>query len=414
MSKITIYKENETPKDTHFFSVSQIKLFKTCKMCWALRYLDKMEQAPNAAAQRGVDIHKLLEDYLRDGKPIDPSSKYGKMAMSGIAHLPMPGTCEVEDKFAFQYEDIFFRGIIDFYYKKNDIWVVADHKTTKNFQYALSAPMLAKDLQAALYAFYIMNKMDCTEAELNWVYYLTAGAPKSRLVSSILSLTDAEYNVNLVLDDCREMLDAKRKGLSAIDFDPPIGGCRGFGPCAASIIGNNPLMRDPKMSSEKKSLKDFLDKRAAETGPEEAPAIAECVEAKDDNIQPVSLPLRGKFAHSALAGELVTVELETANETQGWTLLIDNLPRKGHPHVLELSDVLKPVFKKIAKDYNVSHHSQIPYEGRGVFITLLDKHLTDHPIEDGATVLLSTGSPDGRDALDVLLHHAARSSQGTK
>lgn len=412
MSGIKLYTEGTTPEGATFFSASQIKLYKTCKVCWAARYLDKVEQAPNAAAQRGVDIHKMLEDYLSEGKPIDPSSKYGKIALSGIEYLPSPGTCEVEDKFIFSYEDIFFRGIIDFYYKKEDLWVVGDHKTTGDFRWSLSQAALSKDLQAALYAFYIMGKTSNIQAELNWVYYLTKGAPKSKLVSGILSLTDAQYTVSLVLDDCREMLDAKARGLSALDFKPPIQGCKGFGPCAASFIGN-PILRDPKMSTEKKSLKDFLDKQAPSTPPTKATAIVESLTPDSDNI--LTEAAMGSIEEEVEQAMADVEGIDTsALPTNGWTLLIDCLPRKQTENIVELSDILKPVFKRIAKEYNVIHPSFIPYEGTAVLVTRLDKYLTDHPIANGSIVLINLSSADARNTLDVLINHATRVYQGTR
>jgi hypothetical protein len=394
-----LYESGSLPKEVTWFSASQIKLFKSCKVCWALRYLDKVEQAPNAAAQRGVEIHKLLEDYLKEGKPIDPNTKYGKMALSGINYLPLPGTCQVEEKVAFSFEDVYFRGVIDcVYQKQNGLWTVLDHKTTKNFKYALSADALARDLQASLYAYFVANKYSINAVDLNWVYYLTAGAPKAQLVSNVLSLTSAEENVSLILDDCREMLDAKRRELTALDFDPPPHGCQAFGPCAVTILGDQ--HKGARMSSEKRSLKDLLDRKAVQVE-ETSPIIEAVVEPAQD-------------ASEAPEPALKALDNSSQDSQKGFTLLIDCLPRHGQNRVIELGDLLRPVFKQVSKEYNVSHPGFIPYESTAVYVTMLDKHLTENPPPDGSVVVLSLSSPDARNAVDVLINHAAKVFQGTR
>lgn len=389
--------------EKHVFSASQIKLFKSCKLCWAYQYLNGVKQEAGPAAAMGSAIHKLLEDYLRDGKEIDLEAKYAKIAIPGIKHLPAPRTCEVEHGFHFDYEEVSFRGFIDFYYKKGDLWVVGDHKTTSNFRYALSERVLSEDVQASLYAYYIMQKEQCDAVELDWVYYLTRGTPTSKLVTCNMGLTQAQENVKLVLDDCREMLDAKSKGLTAADFEPPPSGCKAFGPCAAILLENE-RKGSGNMSNAKRSLTDFLDKKLPK---EEAPSfvVAEESFSFDHEAEPAN-------REEALETLVEEGQARGDYEDKGWFLFVDCLPRQGFDSIVELSTLLKPVFKMIAKEYNVSHPSFIPYESLGVYVTRLDKYLTQNPIKPGTAVLMSSGNWGASNALDVLIAHGPRVVQG--
>jgi len=56
--KIELLAPNEYDNDErNFFSPSKIKKYRECKVCWAARYLDKIEQESTPDAARGSAIH---------------------------------------------------------------------------------------------------------------------------------------------------------------------------------------------------------------------------------------------------------------------------------------------------------------------------------------------------------------------
>lgn len=382
--KIELHEEAEKNKDTHYFSISQVKTFRECPKRWAAYYLDKVKRPFNPSAQKGVELHGILEKYLIDGIRPDPKTPQGAILEPGLIYLPNPGLCSVEYKFQLSIDDIYFRGVIDCLYN-DEIPTILDHKTTVDLKYALSSKKLSQDLQANLYALYAMVKYGKNKADLRWVYYKTRDLPESKLVKSEITLTDAYENIKNILDDCRIMLDAKKEGKTAADFNHPKVNCRDYG---AACLGE---------TMKKRSLSEFLSDQ------QETLTIQEAV--------PDPAPVKKQEPE-------LTQKLNPKEEqcNCSFTLLIDSLPQKlDSSEIVQFSTILKPVFAQIAKEYNVSHYSFVPYgEGRARFVTLLDRELSENPLNKGQTVLVSLGSPEARDSLEVLVEHATRVFRATK
>lgn len=395
MSKyVTILDQEASQRD--YFSPSQISTYRQCKICWAFKYLDKREKPENFAAKRGQDLHKLLEQYLDYGIPIKPSTKYGQMLLAGIKHLPKPGTAKVEQGFVFEKDGFKFGGYIDMFYKDDSGLYVCDHKTTKSFNYALTPQALKNNIQANIYAAFILSKFQEEKAFLKWIYYKTAGVPESRLVQIETDLPFVMNYVSLVLNDCKEMQKAKLEGKTASDFDPPVGGCRAFGQCAAVLVGTKGM----KMT-DKRQLSEVLEELASGINPPKQ----------------LSLPTNAVTGVTASPVELLKDESlqasVTAPKSEKFTLLIDCIPRKGI-NCIEFMDFLKPVFKRISTEKSVGHYNFIPYEGRAVFLTTLDKYLDENPQSEDVTILLNTSGKEGQDAIDIMISHAGKVVQGVK
>lgn len=369
--KIEVLKE--APKGVHIFSPSQVKQYLMCPKCWAAYYLDKVKRPTSPAAQKGIAVHEVLEKYLLDGTLPSEDTPEGKIAQPGLIYLPKPGTGSIESKFIVSFDDIYFRGVVDCLYERLGVPCVLDHKTTSNFRYALNEAALLKDLQASIYAAYAMAKEGAQYADLEWVYYKTRNDPESKLVTATMTLTKAKENINNILEHCKEMLDAKAAGKTAEDFEPPEGGCKSFGKCVGSKM------------TKKKSLSELL----GTAGPKSEPKTIEESGPSPSHIE----------SNQAVS---------RSDSASNYRLYVDCLPRKNDgSQLVQLSTVLKPVFAKIAKEYNVSHYSFIPYgEGRAQFVTLLDQQLSENPLDEGQTILVSLGSPEARDALEVLIEHA--------
>lgn len=373
----------EPPEGEHIFSASQVKLWNSCKFCWTAKYLDGIERQSSFAAERGKALHTLLENYLKDGTLIDYESKYGKMVLSGIEHLPAPGIATVEEAFHLRINEINFRGFIDFSYVNNGLVICGDHKTTKNFKYSLTEDQLRKDVQANLYALYLCTKHGVEELELNWVYYRTTGNPISKVVRLQLTKEEILQTLESVVLSCQEMLKAKEEGKTARDFQDVTDSCTAFGGCISKEYG--------KMTEPKLSLKEKLELAKKQSAP------------PPENKEP-DTPAPDKELPEKI--EIGIIE--------GFTLLVDAAEVSGNGKVVMLVDLLKPVMKKIAKEYNVSHYKFIQYDAVPAIATALDSHLTKNPIKPGTYVSTSTATAEGRDTLTVLEHHATFVIKGTK
>jgi hypothetical protein len=162
----------------HPTSPSQVDAAGLCWRKWGFNKLDLISSPANAAAQRGTDVHAVLESWLRDAKPINFSTDIGKIASGGLRFLPKPKTQVVEDNFAFRTATSIYRGLKDFKNLRGEpVRKVGDHKTTSDFRWVKDPVKLRRDPQAVIYAVSEIEEsralgVEPERLEMGWVYYL--------------------------------------------------------------------------------------------------------------------------------------------------------------------------------------------------------------------------------------------------
>lgn len=230
-------------------SASQINTFRDCPRKWRYSRPDAFGSRANPAAALGSGVHGVLEGWLRDGTPIDPTDRLGAIAMSGVQYLPPPKTCAVEADFAIDRPgDIRYTGRIDLWNQR--LGIVYDHKTTKDLVWAKSEDDLREDVQANLYALAAFDFLDAQRTpvgsvDLVWIYYTTATPYKSRKVHLTVMRESAERVIALADETAREIGQYMDKEPDAVPRNPAAcdsyGGCPYLvecGPTAAQRIGS--------------------------------------------------------------------------------------------------------------------------------------------------------------------------------
>lgn len=385
-----------------YFSASQIKLYRSCKICWAAKYIDGIEKAQSFAAQKGKDLHTLLEKYLKEGTPIDPSNKYGRIILSGIQHLPEPGLAQVEEKFILEADSINYHGYIDFHYRKDSKLFLGDHKTTKSFKWALTEQQLKTDIQANLYSLYLMTRFKMSEIELRWIYYKTEGYPESRLVSVKTDLGFVSDQVTALNADANEMLAAIASGMHACDFEPSISGCKAFGECAIKDVG-------VKMT-QKKTLAEIL----AEKNKPVTPVISLNPPEHEEENQVTIAKTISKNDLEVLKELADKKPLGEKEEKKAIPELYINAMPLHEAKIVLLIDLLKPVLRRISEEYNVTHYKFIQYDAVPAIATALDRYLSNYPLAADEVLITNTDTAEGRDTLEILLHHSDKKHRGLR
>ncbi len=181
-----------------YVSASQESTWLDCPRKWA--YSRGRERTDTEQTSFGKRVHTIAELWLRDGVPPDPRSKEGKCLLSGIEHLPMPGTCLVEQPLDFVWpppiecdcsraaedtdhepceheaDSVRYIGQSDFVVPPAyDTVLVGDHKTTGDLCWAKTEDELANDPQAIVYSHWAAETFDATYVEARWVYYRRDG-----------------------------------------------------------------------------------------------------------------------------------------------------------------------------------------------------------------------------------------------
>ena len=138
-----------------WLSKSQIQLFLQCPFKWKCIYIDELPQVVSSQRERGVDIHKQIENFYKDSEVVTPEGKHPiivakkeKMLNSSFYNFEkerIKSCVDVNGKFDEKYfkplhqelkinnEELRLRGIIDAIYinPKDDGIIIIDWKSGK-------------------------------------------------------------------------------------------------------------------------------------------------------------------------------------------------------------------------------------------------------------------------------------------
>lgn len=215
-------------------NASQIKAFRDtsgCQRKWAFGYRSGLPRVSTPSQQLGTDVHKQLELYFRDGKPLDLSTIAGEVALAGLHHLPpRHEIAGIELYVSWPTEG--WHGTIDLL-TPGRVW---DHKTTKDFGYALTRDELARDPQALLYAYLSGYR---PTVDLRWIYYRTTKPYRSYVVDSQIDFRDPEVQAQIVgLRRTADEIRAIPKDVNPLSLPPNASQCDAYGGCAYRSICN--------------------------------------------------------------------------------------------------------------------------------------------------------------------------------
>ena len=127
------------------WSLSRLWDFERCPYMMRLKYLDKVEQPPSPHMDRGIRIHKSIEDYITGkAEGLDPEIKTFKPELASLRERFKSGSVEVEGEWAFtskwevcdwrDYERVWCRVKLDSYvHLSNEIGTVIDAKTGRKY-----------------------------------------------------------------------------------------------------------------------------------------------------------------------------------------------------------------------------------------------------------------------------------------
>lgn len=120
------------------WSFSGLKEFSNCpKQYQQVKVLQNFTKKITSQMTYGTDVHKALEEYARDGKPLPEFYKSYKRSVDEL--LNIPGTRYLEHKMAlkddrktpcaFDAPEYWVRGIVDFMVIDGDTAYIVDYKT---------------------------------------------------------------------------------------------------------------------------------------------------------------------------------------------------------------------------------------------------------------------------------------------
>ena len=88
-------------------------------------------------------------------------------------------------------------------------------------------------------------------------------------------------------------------------------------------------------------------------------------------------------------------------------------PNRAYERIIELSELLKPVFSKIQKEKDLSHYRLVGYgQHVGLIANYLLEHLKGSAYDNRTAILSNTKTPEGCDTIHTLTALAEQVVQG--
>lgn len=221
-------------------SASQTDTYLLCERKWGWRYLDGIKTEPHRSALVGTRVHEILEHWLTEGTPPDPTEillidghQYfpGLIAESGLHSLPAPGPhLNVERGFRFGN----WLGYVDLAYVSDaGTPVIVDHKTTTDLVWAQTPETLKTNVQAIVYANAALEEMpEAPWVDLCWNYYQTRKPYKNRPVHLRMYAEEAREAMKPFDVIAEKLIALKAGGARAIDMPVNPKACDAYGGCA--------------------------------------------------------------------------------------------------------------------------------------------------------------------------------------
>ena len=215
------------------WSYSSAKLFETCPRKYESERITKeVPFTDNDATLYGKEVHLAAEEYIRDGKPIDPRHAYLLPVLDKLLIIQGDKYCELKMGLKkedgrlvacdFFDSDVYFRGVADLVIINGGKARVIDYKTSKNANYA--------DLrQMALMAACIFAKFPEVETVRAALLFVVSGEIKDAVYSR-----DQGFEIFATLHG---LLKQRETAYATGVFNPkPNGLCRKW--CSTKCIHN--------------------------------------------------------------------------------------------------------------------------------------------------------------------------------
>lgn len=129
------------------WSYSSLKTFEQCaKKYYHVKVAKDVPYEDTEATLYGKEFHKAAEEYIRDGKPLDPKFKYAEDMLKALGAIQGEKFCELEmgvkitefgyEPCTFDDPEFWWHGIADLLIVDEDKAFLVDYKTSKNAKYA--------------------------------------------------------------------------------------------------------------------------------------------------------------------------------------------------------------------------------------------------------------------------------------
>ena len=230
----------------HDLSYVQIDTFERCPRKWGWEWLEGLIAPKNKFSAFGIYGHGVVAGWLKNREfnwsppvslehqqlGIEPK-KIADVAAAIVKELPPPQDVnpdDVEIQQGMVIGGVSFVGAIDLWHRPTR--TIYDHKFVTSFRYCLTPEAMADDVQATLYAAWVMISVpEAPSVRVQWTYGKREGKPESHVVRAELTGRDIQGRVSRTVETGRIILQVLKARMRALDLPINPSECEAFGGC---------------------------------------------------------------------------------------------------------------------------------------------------------------------------------------
>ncbi len=377
--------------------------------------------------QRGTDIHKEIEHYLRTGKI--RASKYEAYPRVAAQYLPPPMHEDliVEKRIDLKcVGGVSWIGFIDVAFSGQEPLLLLDTKTTSDFRYAKTKEELRKNTQLMSYAKWVYELGYEGTVRVGHIYLKTypkkipARGPQSKDVVIDVSRDEVDEVWEKDMDVVGQMKIASLIE-DTNDLPPTVSSCSMYGGCPyrdrCKLSLSDFLNSDPKTEMKGNAM-GFLDRLKEDdkskgngvvpTGiePPDAPSRTTPVEAKTEP-EPEA---KTESAEATTETKPRKKRVKKKTAVEGFTLYIDCMPTKnGDVEPTLFEDWLNPIVialnETVQEKEGVSDYRLLQYHQPKVAFTIAINGAVD---KLPSAMVVRSGTMGADEAVEILIPQATQ------
>ena len=201
-----------------YVSATQVERAEQCMRRWAEAYIFENREPKSPAMERGSQVHKEIEVYLKSG--LLGSTEYSPLIVPIVDLVPKPSPgmlIERKIEMATYEGGPMWLGYLDLgYCLKSGLLCVDDFKTRGNFRNNKKPEALLIDIQLTSYAKFLLEMgpifypgCDVTQVKIGHIN-IDAASPRAVRIETLITRAQIDERFNKSLDTVRKMVEVAR------------------------------------------------------------------------------------------------------------------------------------------------------------------------------------------------------------
>ncbi len=444
-------------------SASQIAMYQECPTKWYRAYVLKDRMPASPAQAKGTAMHKLAEEYARQGTmELSGDPELISRVAPIMEYLPKPaelkewkvereiwldtyeGGPKIHGFVDLESPNMYLYGPDQRAYRR-----IIDYKSTSDFRYAKTGEDLANNTQMMIYAKSAVNE-GAGEVDLAHLYMRTRNSPAALYVSVLVGDVDVDLFFEGLILVIKDMVALAAKEPEINSIEKQVNACDNYGGCyykpkcfavggVKGLFSKEPIQM-PTLQEKWAAAKAARESQSSTNSPstetesklsgaQEDAGVESAAPLADDSPTPalptsiISPDAAPRIPQTIIHADAPLIIREpvadkpkrtrkaktdvVSDKSDGFSIYLDCFPCKGsqRDEVVLFEDWIAPYAQRVAEDNGVEDYRMIDFgKGKVALANLVRKHITDVP----KVLVVSSYAPGANETLDVLIPYASQ------